>query len=222
MNKRVSPPWALLLDVTLCIFLLFFGTPIYGQTLDSNVSATTVLPQVSRDSLRTFLLGKPHGNEKKSVPRMTFTGDTLFRSPWGAVGRSFLVNGWGQWYNERPMKGLVFLGADAAMIYFYRVKNRKVDKIQAQRKRIDRQLVNDPFLTPEQKSILRSRFSNLTSDLDGALTDRNLYGWLFAISHLMGMIDAYVDAHLFNFDEKMELAYGTDGRYFNVAMRITF
>lgn len=136
-----------------------------------------------------------------------FAVDTLYRSPWGAVGRSFLIPGWGQWYNNSAWKTPVFLVTDVSLISVYRIKNRKVQRIESQRKQIDRQIKTDPYLTNEQKQILRSRYSNLTTQLDGALNDRNLYGWLFAISHLLGMVDAYVDAHLYKFKDKMDMAY---------------
>lgn len=136
-----------------------------------------------------------------------FAIDTLYRSPWGAVGRSFVIPGWGQWYNDSKWKAPVFVIGDVSMMSIYMVKNKKVKRMENQRKQIDRQIRTDPFLTTEQRQILRSRYNNLTAGLDGALNDRNLYGWLFAISHLLGMVDAYVDAHLYNFKDKMDLAY---------------
>ncbi len=149
-----------------------------------------------------------------------FSVDTLYRSPWGAVGRSFLMPGWGQWYNDSRWKAPVFIAGDVSMLRIYSIKNRKVKRIENQRKQIDRQIKNDPFLTSEQKQILRSRYNNLTGDLDGALNDRNLYGWLFAISHLLGMVDAYVDAHLYKFKDKMDLACETDTRQVYLSWRI--
>lgn len=171
--------------------------------------------QVGADSLKgtepvkVMLLGDTTLMRKNTEePKYrAFIQDTLFRSPWGAVGRSFLIPGWGQWYNDSKWKTPVFLIADVSMLSIYTVKNRKVSRIEHQRKQIDRQIKTDPFLTNEQKQILRSRYNNLTSSLDGALNDRNLYGWYFAISHLLGMVDAYVDAHLYHFQDKMEMAY---------------
>lgn len=146
------------------------------------------------------------GAPKSRVDYRTFRGDTLLKSPWGAVLRSLIIPGWGQWYNESKWKAPLFITTDGTMLYFYNKRDNKVQSIERKRKRIDRQLRTDPFLTPARRSILMSRFTNLTNDLDGALDRRNLYGWLFALSHLMGMIDAYVDAHLFDFDSKMDLA----------------
>lgn len=151
-----------------------------------------------------------------------FAGDTLFRSPWGAVGRSFLIPGWGQWYNDSPKKAVIFIAADVSMMALYIHKDKNVQRIERTRKRIDRQLKDSPFLTASQEAILRSRFNNLTNDLDGALNDRNLFGWFFAISHLLGMVDAYVDAHLFQFDDKMKLAFETHGDAMTLTYRIRF
>ncbi len=142
---------------------------------------------------------------------LPFTGDSLFRSPWGALVRSFIVPGLGQWYNDSKVKAPVFLAGDVAMITIYIHKNKKVRNLESQRRRIDRQIKSDPFLSAEQKNILQLRFNNLTGNLDGALTSRNLYGWFFAISHLLGMIDAYVDAHLFNFKDKMDFVFDPSG-----------
>ncbi|MBL7994676.1 hypothetical protein JNM05_04820 [bacterium] len=171
--------------------------------------------QVESDSTRgrnpsqIMLLGDTTAAVKgTAMPKnRTFAIDTLFRSPWGAVGRSFLMPGWGQWYNDSKWKAPVFMIADVSLITVYMSKNKRVNRIEHQRKQIDRQIKTDPFLTTEQKQILQSRYNNLTSRLDGALNDRNVYGWYFAISHLLGMVDAYVDAHLYKFKDKMDMAY---------------
>jgi hypothetical protein len=166
--------------------------------------------QIGSDSLT------PGGTQSRA-----FSVDTLYRSPWGAVGRSFLIPGWGQWYNDSYWKAPAFIIGDVSMLRIYSIKNRKVKRIEILRKQIDRQIKNDPFLSAEQKQILRSRHNNLTADLDGALNDRNFYGWLFVISHLLGMVDAYVDAHLYNFDNKMDLAYDPERNavFFNLRLQ---
>ena len=131
--------------------------------------------------------------------------DTLARSPGGASVRSLVFPGWGQLYNDRPLKALLFLVGDATMLTLFFVNNGKVQDIDDQRSVIDRQLNTDPFLSPETERILEGQYTSLTSDLDLALNERNLFGWLFVIVHLSGVIDAYVDAHLFGFDDKVDL-----------------
>ncbi len=111
---------------------------------------------------------------------------------------------------------------DVSMLAIYFHKDKKVQRIERTRHRIDRQLRESPFLTASQQSILQARFSNLTNDLDGALNDRNLFGWFFALSHLLGMVDAYVDAHLFQFDDKMNLAFETTGDTALLTYRVRF
>lgn len=148
-----------------------------------------------------------------------FSVDTLGRSPWGAVGRSLVVPGWGQVYNGSWWKVPLFVAGDVSTMWIYRIKDRKVTRIEKSRNQIDRQLQSDPFLTPDQRNVLRSRFNNLTTNLDGALNDRNLYGWLFALSHLLGMVDAYVDAHLFEFETKMDVAFAGSPGYSRAIIR---
>lgn len=184
--------------------------------------------QVEADTLRgsekprVLLAGDSTALQKNAggTASRAFAVDTLYRSPWGAVARSLVFPGWGQWYNDSKWKAPVFLFADASMMSIYMVKNKKVSRIEHQRKQIDRQIRTDPFLTNEQRQILNGRYNNLTTRLDGALNDRNLYGWLFAISHLLGMVDSYVDAHLFNFNEKMDIAYDPSVRAVVLTWRI--
>jgi hypothetical protein len=151
-----------------------------------------------------------------------FSGDTLYKSPWGAVVRSLVVPGWGQWYNERPLKAGVYLASDVTMLAVYFQRDRKVSRIEKRRKSVDRQLRTDPFLTQEQKQILSARFGDLTDDLDTALNRRNLFGWFFAISHLLSLMDAYTDAHLFRFDDKINLSLRSDGATALLQVRLAF
>ncbi|GAB4366818.1 MAG: hypothetical protein Kow0042_06990 [Calditrichia bacterium] len=36
---------------------------------------------------------------------------------------------------------------------------------------------------------------------------RNLYTWYFALAYLLNMVDAYVDAYLFEFEKTMEIGH---------------
>lgn len=202
----------LILRAFFCILVFnFSGFLARAQTRQDSLSKHLFSKRFDKnDSTKTMLMDSAgqFGSGKNVLP---FTGDSLFRSPWGALVRSFIVPGWGQWYNDAKLKAPVFLAGDVAMIGIYIHKNKSVRRIENQRTRIDRQIKSDPFLSAGQKNILQNRFNNLTNNLDGALTSRNLYGWFFAISHLLGMIDAYVDAHLFNFNDKMDFVFDPSG-----------
>lgn len=195
----------LIFPVLLCIF---FSSLAYSQERLENHS------RESQDSLRLIPLIKNSQKGSSAGKPTSFqipVGDTLLRSPWGAVLRSALLPGLGQMYNGAPKKALVFIGLDVATMTAYQIKNNKLKSIQRDRKDLDRE-IKDPATTETRRAILLSAFSRRTSDFDKAQTDRNLYGWLFAISYLLGIVDSYVDAHLYLFDEKMEWDYAAPGQ----------
>lgn len=191
----------LLLHCFIVIFGMVTGT-VGAQDRTRSDSAYSgradSLPPVWLPEFRT---GEISGDGQGRV----FATDTMVKSPWGAVARSLVIPGWGQWYNDKKWKAPLYLVSDGIMIGIYMQRNKRVDELEKQRAMIDRQIRKDPFLSEERRRILKARFGDLTNDLDGALNRRNLFGWLFAISHLLGMIDAYTDAHLYQFDEKINM-----------------
>ena len=42
---------------------------------------------------------------------------------------------------------------------------------------------------------------------EGMRDKRNLYTWYFALAYLLTMVDAYVDAYLYKFDDAMKISY---------------
>jgi hypothetical protein len=212
----------------LIFFLLFFGNllndlnaqePVFDLVKDSTIILTA--DTLHLKGKNGFQLDSIPLTNRSVKPTMVFRDDSLLRSPWGAVGRSFIVPGWGQWYNDQPVKAAVFLVSDAGWMILYQKRNGTVRRIERQRMVIDRQIKTDPYLGAEQKRILQQRFQNLTVKLDQALNRRNLYGWLFALSHLLGMVDAFVDAHLYGFQDKMEMAVLPAQDRPGVALQIT-
>lgn len=137
-------------------------------------------------------------------PVNVFEQDSLVKSPLGAILRSAVVPGWGQFYNGSHKKIFVFLAADLSMLGMYVYKDRRVSDLRALRSRARKQRDNDPFIFPEKEAALDAAINFYTGKLDGALDDRNQYGWYLAIFYLLGIVDAYIDAHLFQFDEKIE------------------
>lgn len=108
--------------------------------------------------------------------------DTLSnKNPTGAMLRSIFVPGWGQFYNEKPFKGLLIAGTQITFL--------------------TNALIFDKW---GQQAI---------TELDRAYyyDNRSLYYWLLGASILYSMTDAFVDAHLFDFDESpdLSLAYKT-------------
>jgi hypothetical protein len=97
------------------------------------------------------------------------------KNPTGAMLRSIAFPGWGQWYNGRRFKAVIVFGAEAGIIANTVYQNQMVQKSQ--------------------------------SDLEREfyLENRRLSNWWLAGAILLSMIDAYVDAHLYDFDEGPEL-----------------
>ncbi len=87
----------------------------------------------------------------------------------GALLRSAVLPGWGQFYNGRPVKGLFFGAASAAALTSVVVEHRRIRSAP----------------TPEEHQ-----------DRTARRNSRLLY---FALSVALAAIDAYVDAHLADF-----------------------
>ena len=104
----------------------------------------------------------------------------MTKSPWGAVLRSAVIPGWGQFYNESYLKIPVIWGLGIWFGYEW-------------------QQNNDLYV------IYRNRYKNSEDERD--LIERNFYRDqrdLFTIYMVLvyfaNLVDAYVDANLFDFD----------------------
>ena len=121
------------------------------------------------------------------------------KSPTGALLRSMVVPGWGQVYNGKYLKAVVYAGAQLSFLYGAHIQNNRYHEYQ-----------------------------NLGDDVVAEFykDDRNrLLWWLFGIT-LLSMGDAFVDAHLWRFDVSDDLsAYLTpqvDPNRVTVRLSLTF
>ncbi|MFA6979726.1 MAG: DUF5683 domain-containing protein [Ignavibacteriaceae bacterium] len=108
--------------------------------------------------------------------------DTTFvmeKSAWCAVLRSAVVPGWGQIYNESYWKVPIVWGVGGWFIYNY-IKNNKDYK-------------------NSQQIYLRTQDKDDKSDREFYRDQRDLFAMYFVFTYLANLIDAYVDAHLFDF-----------------------
>jgi hypothetical protein len=97
------------------------------------------------------------------------------KSPTGAMLRSLALPGWGQWYNGRTFKALLVTGAEVGLV---------TDAI-----------VLDHLATHSGNAVDRAFY----------LDNKSLAIWWLAGVILYSMADAYVDAHLYHFDESPDL-----------------
>ena len=110
----------------------------------------------------------------------------MAKSPWGAVGRSAIIPGWGQFYNESYWKIPVVWGVLGWFTYLY-VENNKLYKEY-------RDLYSESLEDGGSGDSYYRRARDTYRD------ERDKYALILGLSYLLNLIDAYVDAHLFDFD----------------------
>jgi len=108
--------------------------------------------------------------------------DTIFvmeKSPWGAVGRSAILPGWGQFYNESYWKIPVIWGFGAWFVYGW-IQN------------------NDEYVT-NKNLFIETGQETYKSKRDFYRDQRDNFTIYLVLLYLLNLVDAYVDAHLFDF-----------------------
>jgi len=108
--------------------------------------------------------------------------DTTFvmqKSAWGAVFRSAVIPGLGQIYNESYWKAPVVWGFSGWFIYNYALNNKNYKNYR------------NLFLKTQnsEDKVIREFYKD----------QRDLFAMYFVFTYLANLVDAYVDAHLFDF-----------------------
>lgn len=107
------------------------------------------------------------------------------KSPRGAVIRALIFPGWGQWYNGKKFKAVLAFGTEVGFLSASIWHNQRVVR-----------RLGDEY-SADYKNSYREFHLNM----------RNQYIWYLAGAILYAMADAYVDAHLHDFDESPNLAF---------------
>lgn len=120
------------------------------------------------------------------LPELSDSGFVMQKSPTGAMLRSALIPGWGQFYNESYWKIPVFWGISGWFIYLW----------------IDRNNLYNDYKDLYQQSLSESSsYSSTYKDYRDFYRDaRDQYAIYLGLTYFLNIIDAYVDAHLFDFD----------------------
>ncbi len=116
------------------------------------------------------------------------TSDSTFvmtKSPWGAVGRSALIPGWGQFYNESYWKIPIIWGVMGWFTYLY-VENNNLYKKYGD-------------LYSESLDLTPSGDSQYKEARDFYRNERDQWALFLGLTYFLNLVDAYVDAHLFDF-----------------------
>ncbi|MCJ7507898.1 MAG: DUF5683 domain-containing protein [candidate division Zixibacteria bacterium] len=125
-------------------------------------------------------------NPKKPV----MVGDSLIilpkKSPFGALVRSVALPGWGQFYNKQPLKGSLIFATETTLLVAVAVEWKRRDE---HLKTFNQLPLDSPDKSWEFELYQFHR------------DNRNLFLWSLAGVVFYSMMDAYVDAHLFNFKQ---------------------
>ena len=127
------------------------------------------------------------------------------KSPTGAVIRSALIPGLGQFYNESYWKIPIIWGALGYLSYNWINQNKEYKNY--------RDLYSQSISSTNPEGNLRFR-----SLREFYRDQRDLTAVFIGLTYLLNLIDAYVDAHLFDFD----VTPSTLQNEINISMRIKF
>jgi len=138
---------------------------------------------------------------KKSVEDSTKDAKLKTKSPKAAMIRSLVFPGLGQFYNEQYVKAAIVLAGQGTLVGFLFYYNNRARE----------------STSPLEKEFYEDR--------------RNLMYWWIGAATLLSMLDAYIDAHLYDFDTGPDLAirigalndsFGADGVNFGFSLRAEF
>jgi hypothetical protein len=131
------------------------------------------------------------------------------KKPWVAVLLSAVLPGAGQFYNESYWKVPILLGLTGYFAYVWVKQN---DKYKDYRDQYAASQVQYPPDGDPNLKALREFYHN----------QRNDFTWYFLIVYFINLVDAYVDAHLFDFDVREERisSMGTVDRKFKLNVHV--
>jgi hypothetical protein len=101
------------------------------------------------------------------------------KSPWGAVARSAIMPGWGQIYNESYWKAPVVWGVMGWFVYAWIDNNKNY--------------IDNKNLYAQTGTSLYLNYRDFYHD------QRDEFAIYFMLTYFLNLVDAYVDAHLFDF-----------------------
>jgi hypothetical protein len=114
------------------------------------------------------------------------------KSPWGAVLRSAVVPGFGQYYNESYWKIPIVWGILGYYGWIWVEQNNEYNDY--------RELYSASITTDNP-----SGNSQLKSNRDFFRNQRDEFAVYFGLAYFLNLVDAYVDAHLFDFDVTVDV-----------------
>ncbi len=113
------------------------------------------------------------------------------KSPTGAMIRSAIIPGWGQFYNKSYWKIPIIWGASGAFIYYW--------------------IENNKLFTKYADLYSNDNSSQYYEIREFYRDQRDLNAVFLFITYFLNIVDAYVDAHLFDFSVYQNVQLHTSG-----------
>ncbi len=152
--------------------------PADSVVLETREQLKQMLPEGFMDSTVSIIAGRT------AIER---------KSPSGALLRSMALPGWGQFYTGHPVRGTITAVAETAFLVGMALKFRDRADLRDQLSLLEASNGPDwPVDDPE-----RMRLNSRIKSAQHSGGDYLAYG---VTALLMGMLDSYVSAHLYNFD----------------------
>jgi len=140
-------------------------------------------------------------NEDSLIAAQLSPVDTTIRdgkSTTIATLASMVAPGFGQIYNKSYWKAPVVWGFG---YYFYSVYKNQNDLYKETRRNYEQNLAAaDTASDPAQKDLLNKLARYYKDNRDFYKNQRNEFGWYLLITYILNVLDAYVDAALYNFE----------------------
>jgi len=130
-----------------------------------------------------------NGQEQTEENSPTDSVFVMQKSPWGAVLRSAVLPGFGQFYNESYWKIPVIWGAGALLISGWVYNNNLYND-------------NKDLYTNTGQTIYQYR-------RDFYRNQRDNFTIYLVVLYILNLVDAYVDAHLYDFTVEEDLITGS-------------
>lgn len=175
------------------ILLLVVVLPAAGAITEADENT------ISEETIKETETTEPEAIESETVaPVLPWKPE-----PTEALWRSGVLAGWGQFYNDEWFKGVLMLGAEMATVYgiVYHADQAAIEKRLA-----------ESYAGDSDQNELDNSNSQANEHLKNFNDHRVAYEthiWLTALVVVYSMLDAYVDAHLYDFEVGEELVKET-------------
>lgn len=132
-------------------------------------------------------------------------------TPRQALFYSALCPGLGQVYVRQPFKAALVVAAEGYHLYQFSRYQRLYGYITKTQDKIGRDVWASLSEVQKKDSVAAYTGKHLTDNTWRVREKRNKYAWWCVAFYLIGILDAYVDAHLYYFpNDKVELSYRPD------------